>query len=52
MNVHDALWQLGLLPGQSGVSFQISTDSWFAVAAIVILWAYIMLAPGRATAES
>ena len=51
MNVHDTLLHLGiLLPERPGAIVPPSADAWFAIAAILTLWAYVMLAPDRTEA--
>lgn len=52
MNTGDTLYQIGaLVQANPGATFELTADKWFAIAAIVILWMYMMLAPGRQPAE-
>lgn len=39
------------LPASIDLVIANSADAWFAIAAIVTLWAYVMLAPGRREQE-
>lgn len=41
------LWQLARLSDL----FDLSSDTWFAIAAVMTLWAYMILAPGRDSSE-
>ncbi len=53
MNTTTTLWQNGLFPfEQHQGTFSLTSDRWFLIAAIVILLAYVMLAPGRGPVES
>ncbi len=53
MNTSDTLFQFGaLVQANPGATFELTADKWFVVAAIVILWMYVMLAPGRESAEA
>lgn len=52
MSTNDMLWQfVTILPARLSDVFDLSTDKWFAIAAIATLWAYMILAPGRDAAE-
>lgn len=48
------LWQLidPTGPARLGLTLETSTDIWFAVAVIVTLWAYVLLAPGSRHPEA
>lgn len=48
------LWQLidPTGPARLGLTLETSTDIWFAVAVIVTLWAYVLLAPGSRQPEA
>jgi hypothetical protein len=53
MDVYDALWQIGIIvPGTVIADFDVAPDTWFKVAAILTLWAYVIFGPGREPTES
>jgi hypothetical protein len=53
MNIHDAIGQFDLvLLARLGDVFDLSLDTWFKIAAVVILWVYMILAPGNDAIES
>jgi hypothetical protein len=53
MNIHDVFGQFGfLLLGRLSDVFDLSFDTWVKIAAVVILWVYMILGSGRESAES
>jgi hypothetical protein len=53
MNTGDTLFHISaLIQANPGATFALTADKWFVVAAIVILWMYVMLAPGRESVEA
>jgi hypothetical protein len=53
MNMIDAAWQIGtLLPGRLLGDFDVAPDTWFKIAAILTLWAYVIFGPDREPTES
>jgi hypothetical protein len=53
MTIHDALANVHwLLLARLGDVFDQSLDTWFKIAAIVILWVYVIVGTGRESSES
>jgi len=53
MNTTTTLWQNGLFPfEQHQGTFSLTSDRWFLIAAIIILLAYVVMAPERDAADS
>ena len=52
ISIHDALGHFGFpLLGRISDLLDVSPDTWFKIAAVVILWVYMILTPGRETEE-
>jgi hypothetical protein len=53
MHIHDTLGHIDLLLlGRLSDMFDLSLDTWFKIAAVLILWVYVILAPGNDAVES
>jgi hypothetical protein len=52
ISIHDVIGQFGFpLLGRISDLLDVSPDTWFKIAAVVILWVYMILTPGRETEE-
>jgi hypothetical protein len=53
INIDEAVQQFGFpLLGRLSDVFDLSPDTWFKIAAVVVLWVYMILTSGRETEES
>jgi hypothetical protein len=42
---------IAIIPAQLSDRFNLTTDTWFVIAAVLTLWVYIIFAPGREPAQ-
>jgi hypothetical protein len=43
---------IAIIPARLSDRFDLTTDTWFVIAAVLTLWIYIILAPGREPVEA
>ncbi len=52
MNTGGVLFPIDILRANPAASFELTTDTWFLVAAIVTLWVYMAIAPRHSPAAA